>query len=337
MSTSPAYRYSVDKCDVLDQANLVAYRAKRTEWEALLDHDPQHSVSRQLSGLLWEDAAYRVFNEMRRLVPTGQKSFMTAGLLAEALDSGYVQSMILGISRLTDPQPIDAGRGVVSLRRVFDDIRTHRHLITREAYICYDGLRFDPSMIPYPWERGVSAGEVSAVVLGGPLDRDTPDYLHERFDLLGGVSAAHRGRFDRIGDAVFSEINALLAASSVNKVRSLRNKFVAHAADSKSRPPSSIAGFELSMAEVETALRSLCRAYSRVQTELLWGNGGGLMPFAAFDVLDGLVETLPVAQQQEIEAFWEKVANDRRHWHEAPVKPPNVRPKTSGHRRGQDA
>jgi len=316
MNPPPNYSYAVDQCDVLDKANLISYRAKRTEWATLLEHEPQHSVTSQLSALLWEDAAFRMFNEMRRLVPSGQKSFMTAPLLAEALDNGYVLSMVLGISRLTDPQPIDPGRGVVSLRRVFDDIRAHRHLITREAYICYDGLRYDPSAIPYPWERGVRPGEVQSVALGGPLDRDTPDYLHERFDNLTGVAPANRGRFDRIGDVVFNEINALLSAQAVNKVRSLRNKFVAHAADTRSRSSTALAGFDISMAEVEDALRALLRAYSKLQADLMWGSGGGLMPIAQFDVLEGLVESLPVAQQQQLEAFWDEVSRDREHWHE---------------------
>ena len=48
-SEPPADRYSVDECDVEDKARLVAFRAKRLGWSALLEYDAAHSVSSQLS------------------------------------------------------------------------------------------------------------------------------------------------------------------------------------------------------------------------------------------------------------------------------------------------
>lgn len=61
------YTYPPDMCDVRDHAKLLAFRAKRAEWVVLLEKDPLHSVSSQLSALVWQDAVFRLFNEAWRL------------------------------------------------------------------------------------------------------------------------------------------------------------------------------------------------------------------------------------------------------------------------------
>src|SRR6185437_3845299 len=109
------------KPDVVDTTRLEKYLAKRREWLALLDEDERHSVYAQLSGLLWQDAAFNLFNEMRKGASPPRPPTITSGLLAEALDSGYVTNMIVGIGRL-----VDRAVNVVSLRRVFDEVRQHR-------------------------------------------------------------------------------------------------------------------------------------------------------------------------------------------------------------------
>src|SRR4051794_11178957 len=129
---------------------FAAYREKRFQWAALLDDDEAHSVSSQLSSLIWRDATFHLFNEMRKGAPSGVTT-MTSPVLAEALDNGYVTNMILGIGRLTDLQPRKRGKGVVSLRRVFKDLYEHRGFITREVFVCNDGLRYDPD---YPASMG---------------------------------------------------------------------------------------------------------------------------------------------------------------------------------------
>jgi hypothetical protein len=151
------YKCPPEGCDVRDKAKLEAFRAKRLEWLHLLENDEEHSTTGQLGALLWQDAAFHLFNEMRKGAPGGRPPTITSPLLAEALDNGYVTNMILGIGRL-----IDRRSDVVSLRRVFDDVRAQRSLITREIFVCFDGLRFDPDSIPPPWERG----GISANLLG---------------------------------------------------------------------------------------------------------------------------------------------------------------------------
>jgi hypothetical protein len=158
---SKRYRRDVSECDVNDKTNLEEYRRKRTAWAYLMEHDPEQSVTAQITSLLWQDATFRLFNEMRAGAPGSRPPTITSPLLAEALDSGYVTNMILGIGRL-----VDRGRDVVSLRRVLNEVRANRSLITREAYVCFDGMRFDPATVKPIWERA-RPGEVIRTELGG--------------------------------------------------------------------------------------------------------------------------------------------------------------------------
>jgi hypothetical protein len=314
MKRHQPYRYELDECDVMDCVRLAEYRTKRLEWLAMLDHDDEHSVTGQLSSLLWQDAVFHLFNEMRRGAPGGRSPTITSPVLAEALDNGYVTNMILGISRL-----VDGRNDVISLRRVFNDIRVHRILITREVYVCYDGLRYDVSKIPPPWERGVPPGQLVGIQLGGPLDASTPTRLHQMFDRLSNTDVSTRHRSNQISGTVFEEIDALLSDPLLKEFRERRNKFVAHAADPRSRANTSLSGYGITMADVEKSLRLLLRANHAIQSQLLWASGGGLMPTAQFNVLDGLQGSANEEQRAELGEVWSRLSEERNSWHEYPT------------------
>jgi chorismate mutase len=298
------------KTDVVDTARLARYLAKREAWLILLSEDHHHSVNGQLSGLLWQDTAFQLFNEMRRGAPGTRPATITSGLLAEALDSGYVTNMIVGIGRL-----IDKDRDVVSLRRVFDDVYRHRELITREIYVCHDGLPYDPKSVPPPWERG-SPGELIGTIAGGPLDASSSELLHTAFDRLSGVPPDSRTRNDQIADAIFKEIETLLSDAAIQDILDRRNKFVAHAADAKSRAKRPLANYTVSMADVESALRPIVKALDKLQGDILSAGGRGLMEVAQFNVLEGLSGTLTDDQLLELHDIWDRLSDARNKWHE---------------------
>lgn len=311
------YKHPVDRCDVQDKAKLVDFRKARAEWVELLEKDPLHSVSRQLSALVWQDAVFRLFNEAWRLENPDEPSAATVPLLAEAVVNGYVANLVLGVSRLTDKADYgkSGARNVVSLKRLVEEIKSKRDLITREVFVCYDGLVYDVNSIPPPSQRG--GGGFVRVEIGGPFDCLTPTLLHEHFDALSGVDPGARSRSDKIADAAFDEVETILACPEIEKIRELRNKVIAHAADPISRAHLTSFGFKLDEAKV--ALHALCWAYHRVQINLLWNSSGGVMPIPQFDIFDRMDSALlRPGQIAGLPPFWEQLIAEREQWVKQP-------------------
>jgi hypothetical protein len=133
------YQYPVEECDVRDLDSLRQLRVKRAEWITWLRGDDPHSIWRQITALLWNDVLFRTVNDLRRIAlekPNGGVGFNDAVL--RLFDAGFVTTQVTTIRRLTDRQPKDPTKGVISLRRLVADIRNYRHLLTRELYVSYD-------------------------------------------------------------------------------------------------------------------------------------------------------------------------------------------------------
>ena len=137
------YEYDVDQCSVSDKVLLKEFRAKRSEWIDWLEGDPHHNIWDQIHSIMWNDAAYRSLNEARRFASADRPTAAINGMFGEFVDRGYVSTQVLDVCKVTDRSNIDPKKGVISLRRIFDDIRGNRHLLTRENFVSYDGLPYD--------------------------------------------------------------------------------------------------------------------------------------------------------------------------------------------------
>lgn len=114
-----AYKTEVADCDVQDKANLQAYRAHRTKWELWCEIGDPNSLASQFDSMSWFDAVFRLINETRNTSDTNFAAF--SGVLAEALDSGFVAGQAIAIRKL-----VDKGDDVISLRRKRCSDRTWR-------------------------------------------------------------------------------------------------------------------------------------------------------------------------------------------------------------------
>ena len=59
--------------------------------------------------------------------------------MTEALIGGHAATRVLAICRLVD----NRGDDLISLRKLLKDIRSNVPLLTRENYVCFDGLPYD--------------------------------------------------------------------------------------------------------------------------------------------------------------------------------------------------
>jgi hypothetical protein len=158
-------------------------------------------------------------------------------------------------------------------------------------------------------------GEPTWTRLGGPQDATTPRLLHEAFDRLSGSTASSRQRTDEIANGIFDEIDALLSDPAIIAVRDRRHKFVAHAADARSRASVPLAGYSISMEDVEKALRPILRANAKLQSDILQASGTGLMATAQFNILEGLGGSLTDDQLADLHEIWDGLTHERNEWH----------------------
>jgi len=106
-----------------------------------LHHDGHHAISGQIAGMLWSDAVFRLINESRKFAHEAGGSYSTqSGIIARSLDRDYVAEQVIAFRKVMEKAARDPKKQVISLRRLFDDVRENRHLLTREMFVCHDGL-----------------------------------------------------------------------------------------------------------------------------------------------------------------------------------------------------
>lgn len=325
-----AYDYPVDECDVTDKVGLVAYRTKREEWLHMLDGDQQHSVSKQISEMLWGDLVYRTVNEARRLAVAGDyKSSALNWSIARFVDQGYVATQTLAIRKLLEPAWRKPEKQVISLRRVIDEIAASRHLLTRENYVAHDGLVFDPAPVRAAYEARILA-RGSGVFFDrlpttGRHAWGSSERAHESFDKLSGVGGDQRSRGDLIAPAVFERIESELLESGCSNIAEIANKFIAHAADELSRSTLSEDQKEFTLAKIERCHRAICRTTGALFGPILWQGSHGLFPIPQFNYFENLGAIwLRDADVSSLHGFWDAHVAKVEGWSDLLAKEPNV-------------
>jgi hypothetical protein len=307
----PGSRYTcaVDECEAHDRAALIDYRTKRDEWLCWyeLRKEEPNSIQQQLFSMMFIDMTYRIVSEPRR-DPNGDPNIAArSGLLAHLLDQCYVANQVLAIRRLLDPR-----RDVISLRRLLDDISQNRHLLTREIYVCYNGLPYDPESwrsLPKTIER-----EIFGIQAPGLSKYFGSQARHEAFDRLSGIQAAHRARTDRVRDSIFEKLSSWLDATPATNLVTLSHKFFAHAATGDSRGSLEYSGIKL--AEIAEIHRALIRVERAITDQLLFiAEARDVVPLAPLGLLKGIDNPYVLSGSiEKMHEHWDRLADERNKW-----------------------
>jgi hypothetical protein len=323
------YSTPASSCDVVDKVRLAQFRKFREQASYLLKDDEDHSIWAQLLQLFWHDAAFRSFNEARRTNTAERKNAAIAPVLARYIDNAYVEGEVLGISRLTDPHNEDAGRGVVSLPTIIKLLRDNQACITRETFVCYDGLPFDDKAAAemenaaVPYVEGVTSMPVQP--------SDYSRWAHELFDRLSGKPPHRRHRDDTVKPGLLKWLNRQLQGADIQKIRQHRNKVLAHPADRASRGGGAADRLGLTL----NAIDALHRRLLEVGEVLSWvclGEElvGSPIPIPQFDQFEGFDRVFAFPEDlPSLGRFWSEMTSDREDWARsalgaAPTKVPKV-------------
>ncbi len=249
--TVPTYEYPVSSCDVPSVRHrlLEEYRRFRTECLESLRGDSNTSVMNQIHDLTWHTAVFPTLNEARRLEP----SRTVSGAMWELVTAGYAHLMALGIRRL-----VDTDSRADSLWNVLVRVEKRPELLTRELFVCHDGLPFDTEAAKARYYENLSPSErTSARYLpnSGPGGWAMSELLHDGFDKLHGKTA-RRKRTDRLPMKVVEELKEALRHPAIKKVCTMADKRFAHAERfAASAAPAPTATYD----EVDQALQQLVR------------------------------------------------------------------------------
>ena len=238
------------------------------------------SVMNQVHDLAWHTAVFRTLNEARRLEPER----LVNGALWELTTAGYASLMSLGIRKLVDKDPrTDSLWNVVAL------VERRPELLTREKFVCYDGLPYDYELVYRDHIASLdirNGGHLGWLPTSGPKAWAMSEMLHKAFDKISGASATKRRREDKIHSSVLTAVKEGLSHSSIAKVCTLADRQIAHAERlSESSDPIPTATYN----DIDQALQQIVRVANFLSTSFFYDAAfGSVVPTPQFDVLEAL-------------------------------------------------
>lgn len=292
------YSYYIRDCQADDKTALHSFRQKRAQWSDWLDDDPEHAIWNAIQSLVWRDTTFAAIS---KLALENLEGPLHTVLLGETIVNGHITMQVMALRRL-----IDRGRNVISLPRLITDIKLNWELLTRENFVCFDGLPYDYEAVAREFWRDKNPGVGIWLDTTGPNGYATSERLHRHFDRLSGISPSNRSRKDRLPRSLIERVERWLSSSEATEVARWSHTYLAHAGSSQDRQ--AIANIQVTNNKITAAIRDVAGVTEAISGEILYigGRSGALMPVAQYDVFERL--ELPVAPQPARDAassVWE--------------------------------
>lgn len=228
----------------------------------------------------------------------------------ELLTTGYANLMTLGIRKLVDKHP-----ETDSVWNVIAQVERRPELLTREKFVCYDGLPYDHQAARrnYFNSKGVSGiGQVTWVPTKGPNGWGMSEMLHEAFDALCG-HPKKRKRLDVVDARLLGELKVHLAHPAIEKVCTMADRRVAHAERlSQEADAAPVATYE----DIDVALRQVVLVANFLSSHFFYDAAfGTVVPTPQFDVLHGLDEPWVTSENVPLlRKHWDEVEETMNQW-----------------------
>lgn len=306
MQMNNDYSYSIDQCDatIANREALHSYREKRRMWLSWIDTDEYHAISRVLSSMAWVDVSFRM---LRYFAANDDQNCLHNSLLSEALLEGHLATQVLAIRRLMDNRK----DGNISLVRLLKDLKRNFALLTRENYVCFDGLPYDYQAVQ---QRIWATHTGSAILWGatsGPNAYATSEMAHKQFDKLAGINPESRSRQDRLPTSLLLTIENWTKITDLDDLVKWSHVFLAHAGGPAER--SRINHQALHLDKISNAIRTFARV-TEALSWLLYSGGltGSLMPTAQFDQFEKLDKSVMNAgAEPDAQKLWKQLSDER--------------------------
>ena len=320
------YTYSIDQCDILDKWKGEAFRQKRLQWTEWLKGEDPHSISRQIYSMLWDHALFCVVNELRKIAGTEPENGVGFnGPVIRLFDAGFVTTQATTIRRLIEKPKANPKWAVISLRRVLKDIKENLDLMTRENYVCYDGLPYDYDSVQRKWlsslpvtKSGVHAGTLAAQ---GPDAWPMAERVHNNFDILAQVNPKERTRDDRIKAEILEHLETQI--KKCEHIKTYVDKFIAHAAAPETRIDLEDEEKAITLERLESCHKIIYQVASFISGSLLWESSLGGLPVPQYDHLGNLEKRWVSPKNiEKARKKWDALAKEVSKWDPVCLWPP---------------
>jgi hypothetical protein len=304
------YRHDVGQCDVPKErlSTLRRFRQKRREWLSWLHTDEHHAIWPTLHGMVWTDVA---FNALRRFAEGNDENALNNPLIVEALIKGHLATQVLAIRRLME----DTRKERLSLRRLVRDLKRHRHLFTRENYVCHDGLPYDYQAVRDAHFSELAAKEGNGVFFSweatdGPEAYGASEMMHLHFDKLAGTDPAARNRDDCLPLRLLTSIEAWLDDSGADALAKWSGTYLAHAGGPSER--ARVDDMAVTSGKIADTIKALARATQAISLFIYaGGRAGAVMPIAQFDQFQFMKLDKPIMRpggEDEAQQRWRQLS-----------------------------
>jgi hypothetical protein len=286
------------------RAALQSYRDKRRLWLSWLDTDEHHAIWTTLHSMVWTEVA---FQTLTGFALGNDENALNNPLIVEALLNGHVATQVLAIRRLME----DTQKDRITIRRLVKDLRRGFNLLTRENFVCFDGLPYDYESVRDAHIEKLVRGRASVsfawMPIEGPEADGTSQLAHEQFDKLAGVDPTKRSRQDRLPNSLIDKIEGWLEESGADDLAEWSHAYLAHAGGPEARRR--IADLQVTANKITDAIRVLARTAEAISSWLLnaGGRSSAVMPVAQFNQFEKLGN--PIMQRGGEAAAYQR-------WHE---------------------
>lgn len=320
------YNYSIDQCDIRDKEKGKAFRKKRLQWMGWLSGEDPHSISRQIHSMLWDHALFLTVNELRKIAVTEPENGVGFnGPVIRLFDAGFATTQATTIRRLIEQLKSDPKWAVISLGRVLKDIEQNLDLITRENYVCYDGLPYDYDSVH---QKRVSSLPVtkSGVHVGflptqGPNAWPMAERVHKNFDILAQANPKKRTREDRIKIEVLEHLETEI--KKCENIKKYVDKFIAHAAAPETRASLSDEEKGITLERLEACHKIIYQVTSFISGLLLWESNLGGLAVPQYDDLKNLDKSwVSPKNLEKARKKWEEFDKEVSKWDSISLWPP---------------
>jgi len=307
--------------DVVDAVRLEQFKKKHEAWRSCLSGDDLHSIWRQQSSLLWDYALFLTINELRK--DAGQNPLKGVGFNAPVLrlfDAGFAVIQVIGIRRLTEKQPKNLLKRIISLRALVDDVRENQQLLTREVYLGCRELPFDPGPAKKRFFDTVASSEQKFCYEGmdtrGSEAWAESESAHVRFDKLSKTSATSRSREDLVSPKWFDLLDSKI--SGCEDVCVFTDKFIAHAADPTSRTEKDADQIKVTLNRLGECHQAMLQVVDFIGGPLLQDSMGAGLPTPQFNDLENLDKAwMREDDLKQAREHWQRFADEIEKWKEA--------------------